>query len=215
MRERKWKEELSAYLDGEADDPAAVEERLRTDPQAAREFAQMRQISQALAKSRKPEVHPAFLTRVMACVSDEPVEQRPRRYLVGLPFAVAALLAIMTGVLLWNSVLRQDVEPRVAQEEVEGVRELAMLDPDLLTAEIQERIAAGSEIEFDDGVIYTLDEGQAEVFTDMPAPPDEEFWNELDRALLAEQDITVAVGSLQGTEEETFRELLREYATRG
>lgn len=68
---RDWQEEMSAQLDGECADPAALAARLAQDPELARTFAQLETVVAQVRRLPEPALHPAFVTRVLAEVREE------------------------------------------------------------------------------------------------------------------------------------------------
>ena len=70
MTEDKILELLSAYLDGESEDPEAVERLLEGEPAVRRRFEVLKAQSASLRDLKLPEVGPAFATRVLAGVRE-------------------------------------------------------------------------------------------------------------------------------------------------
>jgi hypothetical protein len=95
-------EELSAHIDGLAEDPVALDEAMRRDPDLARRYEQMLAISRRLNALPAPDVHPAFVTRVMAHVAEtQPARRAPwwRWAAVG---CAATLIAFVAGISAWR-----------------------------------------------------------------------------------------------------------------
>jgi hypothetical protein len=65
-------EELSAYLDGESRDPEYIARHLQSCPECARHHVQLLKLSGHLQALRGPDVHPAFVTRVVAHTAEIP-----------------------------------------------------------------------------------------------------------------------------------------------
>jgi hypothetical protein len=84
--------ELSEYVDGECRDPDRVARHLQSCPDCARRHVELLKLSSHLQALHGPEVHPAFLTRVMAHVD----ETRPARcWLPQVNRGLAALLCVV------------------------------------------------------------------------------------------------------------------------
>ena len=64
-------ERISAYLDGASGEALEVERLIRTDADAAHLYEELSRLSAGMRSLPAPDVHPAFLTRVMAHVRDE------------------------------------------------------------------------------------------------------------------------------------------------
>ncbi|MDZ4859209.1 MAG: hypothetical protein SGI88_09490 [Candidatus Hydrogenedentes bacterium] len=100
MNERdmnRMHDELSAFLDGEAENTDAIKDLIARDAGAAKLYAEMSVASAQLKSLAAPDVHPAFTTRVMAQVRDEraPKLDRSRRWTFArLSMAAAAGLCI-------------------------------------------------------------------------------------------------------------------------
>ena len=90
-------EMLSAYLDGEAEDPGPVRRLIEQDPEAARLYGEMKRLSNRLGALPEPEVPAQFLTRVMTEVREE---RAPRtwRYAATVA-AMAAMVLIILGMV--------------------------------------------------------------------------------------------------------------------
>jgi len=65
MKDKRLLENLSAYLDGEADDPEQVERLLREDQDAACYYLELTRISQSLRALEPPAADPHFAARVV------------------------------------------------------------------------------------------------------------------------------------------------------
>lgn len=93
-------EMLSAEVDGSAGDPAALEAALRAYPDLERRLRQMKTLSARLRELPAPDVHPAFVTRVMARIAEEP-QPRATHWLRWLPVPLAAAVAVVIGFALF------------------------------------------------------------------------------------------------------------------
>jgi len=83
--------ELSEYLDGECRDPERIARHLQSCPDCARRHVELLKLSGHVRMLRGPEVHPAFVTRVMA----HALETTPARaWLPRLATRLAAVLCI-------------------------------------------------------------------------------------------------------------------------
>lgn len=65
-------DELSAYIDGESRDPEFIARHLQSCPDCARRHVEFLKLSGHLKALSAPEVHPAFVNRVMAHTADIP-----------------------------------------------------------------------------------------------------------------------------------------------
>ncbi len=107
-------DELSAYIDGEARDPARIARHLQGCADCARRHLQLLKLGAHLRTMSLPDVRPEFATRVMARIAEQESAPAPfRRRRIVDAMAVAALVALCAGLFsLW---LRQDRETAPAQ----------------------------------------------------------------------------------------------------
>ncbi len=126
MSKEKWNDELSAFLDGEARDPARIQRLIAEDPELAARHQQFAKISEHLRTLPAPDVRPEFLTRVMAHVREqESAPARPAWWRFVLPVATLAMLAVVAG-SMWRN--RAD-SPATADPPVATVSHPVVGDP--------------------------------------------------------------------------------------
>ncbi|GMU91031.1 MAG: hypothetical protein AMXMBFR4_00890 [Candidatus Hydrogenedentota bacterium] len=210
MNRKRFDEELSAYLDGESDDPEAVARLLQKDADAARRYMEWSKLSAHLRALPPPQVHPAFATRVVALARESSAPHRPPRlaWLYGL--AAAALFAVI--VAPWA--FRQEsavpaLDPRVAQvlesreQSGETIESLAsVLDermPEDWDAVVDESLELASE-SVDD---YTTVLASVAFLRDDPGQFE------------YEGSVDIEMGLLTDNELNTLKSLLDQYAERG
>lgn len=94
-------QELSAYLDGESREPERIARHLQSCPACARRHMELLKISARLQAMKAPEVHPAFLTRVMARTVEAPPA---RSWIASLAprFAAAACVIGLGLAAVWQ-----------------------------------------------------------------------------------------------------------------
>ena len=99
MRDDHVLHELSAYLDGECPDPERVARHLDACPDCAARHRELEALSAGLRGLAPPEVHPAFVTRVLGAI--EAPAAGPRRWrafrLGGVFAAMAGLAVVVVG----------------------------------------------------------------------------------------------------------------------
>lgn len=164
MRNDKLRDELSAYLDGEARDPDRIQRLLQEDPEAAVRHAQMAKLSQHLKALPEPEVRPEFLTRVMAHVREQEVTpRRPVWIQFGLPVAAFAMLALVAGVIaLSGNEAIAPVEDNVAlvSNPMPTFADVDLTDDEVVVTQLAAMFARG-EIETE-ALGYYFTEGEVE-----------------------------------------------------
>lgn len=112
-------EELSAYMDGESRDPEYIARHLQSCPECARHHVQLLKLSGHLQALRGPDVHPAFVTRVVAHTADIPrarvwFPQFSTRWAAA--FLVLGLIA--TGAWTWRPDSAVPAQPEHAVQRV-------------------------------------------------------------------------------------------------
>lgn len=158
--DRRRREEISAFLDGESSSPEAVERLLRDDPQAAAYHRELADLSRTLRSLEAPDTHPAFVTRVMAEVAETDMRRPVPRWLtIGSPaVALAAVLLVLAytaspwyaGAPLAPHGSSAGLTAGSGSSDVGDGRLLAELDVSRLTELIEDRIASGEDASLSD-----------------------------------------------------------------
>jgi len=213
MSDKEIWQELSAYLDGEAADSEGIARLLESHPEYARQFDALRRLSHQVKSLAPPEVHPGFLTRVMA----EVAETRPARasWLVrfGAPLATAgaAVIVVLVGAVVLRAVFAPEAPVELAGNGGAVTAEEALFEA------LEARAAAGGDIDawaeasffdFDDAT----DVSTEDLITGLAA---EDWFDELVLAWEADEDLDTIIGALNDYERATFNELLQSYREEG
>lgn len=163
-------EELSAYLDGEADDPLGVAQHITECPECAERYHGLRALSECLQEVPEREVRPEFLGQVMARLNGVPIDRNLRyaapRWRVATLTALAATLLITLGLQIFRSpepgmrgpttsaipsaAVVSDQEERLAAVLTGVVDEKAVSSEELLAALAEEDWFAVAEPDFED-----------------------------------------------------------------
>ncbi len=192
-------EELSAYLDGEASDPAAMARILAQDPEVARRYAQMSALSTRLRSLPAPEVPPAFATRVLAHVREDAEGVRtswfsPRRLawgLAGAGFIVVLGVSVLLFVRSGPPAHEQEANPMMASLQDLG---FDSMPPDMPPPEYGEIYTVAPEVEYE-GTLASI-----------------EWLEQEEDAYTATADLDTMLGSLSDAEIQAFKTLLADYA---
>jgi len=96
-------EELSAYIDGEAKDPARIARHLQFCESCARHHMQLLKLSANLRALPPPETRPEFITRVMAHVAETGVRHGRFSWGVAVPALVFAAAILLAAGLAWRN----------------------------------------------------------------------------------------------------------------
>ncbi len=141
------KNQLSAYLDGEARNPEAVRRHLRVCPECSRELEALREVSGAFQALEQPEDNPAFVTRVMACVRGEPVPAARWRIGWRPVCAMAASALLITGAWLAAERMAPPEQPAEQLSAVEWITQEFPAPPQELTAPEFRAAASGGALD--------------------------------------------------------------------
>ncbi len=201
----KQRNELSAYLDGEACPLNDIEQLLREEPEAARYVAELKQLSARLHTLPAPEIHPAFATRVMARVKNERMEHRRPWARVWLPVAAAAVFLLMAGGYWLQTETGQglsgtevvqpapDMLAEAIESRIETSEDLPSIEPLLLTPDADAVFLPPSEQE-ETVVLAALTDFSPSVLDSTPA-----------------DDLETMLDSLSDEESQTLYALIAEY----
>ncbi len=147
MNCRDVKEELSAYLDGEARDGRAVAHHLEQCPACAQRHRELRALSLALRALPTPDPHPDFAARVLDHVREaSPIRPFPSRN-VRTIVSWAAVAAITVGAaLVWHWQRPRPVQPVVAHGPASGDVLSPSISPVTLEKDLARRLAWGEPL---------------------------------------------------------------------
>lgn len=211
MREKRFWQELSAYLDGESADGERIGRLIQKDSRVARRYMELRKLSSHLKALPETEPHPAFVTRVMGGVQE--VSQVARgswaRKVFAAAVTVCAVLVVSTAVFMgaWN--WRPAAHLSRSNEEV-----LLAVDTEVLTDAIAARPERAEGLYDITAHSYINDIAEyppSEELLDVLACAD--WLDSVATAFEAQDDLDAIVGALDETDAKTFRELLMKYAT--
>lgn len=200
MNEKRLQEELSTYLDGEHADPEAMAHLLHSDVSANRRYREMTDVSNRMRSLSPPDVSPGFVTRVMIQVDEAPDRRRASRLVPALSFAAAALLLVAGAVVALHV------------RNGEEASNWAQVDEESILSEIEMRLAGGTvlsetELEYAEATPNAADN---EIDAWSVVFGSDEWLDTLLSASEADLESDSMFGTLDETETEIFRELLRQ-----
>lgn len=206
-------DELSAYLDGEADDAEAIGRHLSQCVTCAQRFMELSKLSAHLKALPEAEPHPAFANRVMAHVqASTPTRRWGPVELAFVGTAVMVLLVASAAVYFTTAYSGSNgVRERVAYVDWQ------QLNPDALVEEIERRISEDNEIAFQEGLLVSdtesyLDETGEELMEILAGV---DWLPTFENALDASADLDLLFMGLDETETEILRGLLVDYTQGG
>lgn len=207
MTEDKILELLSAYLDGESEDPEAVERLLEGEPAVRRRFEALKAQSASLRDLKLPEVGPAFATRVLAGVREERLKRHRGWMPLVLPLAaVAAVVVVLGAVYLATETPPQTSTPTFAND----MQKWRTMDPEMLDAALFERLAA------DPQALDELDSAYDAAIIDEPLDVTELYTlDEIAEVMQDDAGLDELIEELNPDEKAAFRQLLIAYAMEG
>ncbi|HRI87139.1 MAG TPA: hypothetical protein PLJ47_07625 [Candidatus Hydrogenedentes bacterium] len=217
---QKLQDELSAYLDGEADDPAHIARLIAEDADVARVYAGMQRLSSQVKSLAAPEVHPAFATRVMAHVREaEPVPSAPRhvwRWSLIAVSAAAALFAVTFAPSFFTDpqlAPSDELNGQVAQVlEMRAMPENALLIA-LESEPMDSETRGGWEDDAESYMNFAQDATLEQEYVDLVATV--AALTHDDMPLDDDGDVYEAMESLNDAERGALRQLLSDYAEGG
>lgn len=143
------REEISAYLDGEAKDAQSIARLIAESEDASKDHLAFAELSSRIRNLEAPEVHPAFATRVCAAIE----EQRERgritwRIPAGLAAAAAVLLVAYVSINSTGTNTPQTPAHIFASQPVETpAPDFTGMDEDTLLAEFDRRLTEDSNVQ--------------------------------------------------------------------
>ena len=205
-------DELSAYIDGEARDAARIDAHLAHCAECARRYEELSKLSEQIRALPVPEIRPEFVTRVMAGLREA---DAPRSWWMRLRAPLAVSCAAAIALLIAAAYLRGTVPPRpVAPSQARGP---AVSSEDTLASQLERRLATNPDalatVLLGEGGL----EGDEEVSSDdlLAALPDSDWFRSLAGAVEEDEDWYALVETLNASELEILKGLIREYEKEG
>lgn len=206
----RLREDISAYLDGEAKDAQSIARLIAESEDASKEHLALAALSARMRNLEAPEVHPAFATRVVAAVE----EQRSRRTIGWrIPTAIsAAAVALLVALVSVNS-----NDSRTTTIETNTVATLPPAetpvfeaDEDALLAEFDRRIAQDAEVQKFVMARFDNTADTADIYTDrlLAAVANSEGAAAAGAAIGYGVDFRTSVQKLDGEEAAALKEIL-------
>lgn len=200
MSQQHVLDQLSAYLDGLAADPAAVETHLRQCSRCATRYAELHRLSLVVQSFEGPQVSAGFRANVLAAIERQP-KRAPWTRLVWAPLASMAVVVL---VVAGFSQLKTD---RTISTAPPGP---AAVDSQSVITELERRAAEGEEVEIalvawsgDPGGLYTVAPDDV-----LPVLADAGYLDGIRDNPVWEDDLDAMILSLENGEAHTFRWLV-------
>ncbi len=237
--EEKWLEELSAYLDGEASDARGVEELVRREPALARRSEDYTRLGALLRSLPEPDVHPAFVTRVVAHAVEAGPAPAWRWWQVLVP-AFSCVVIALVALSVWQA--QPTTNPQLASQAPSQPENITLrkdwTDEESVVGAMETLIDQGVVLEVyagEDGV-EVASEVETETTVEIPAvstePLTAEWGKEIARDVYAyvsdsywlapesevlwfRPDADQEYETLSPPEQQRFMELLRAYQENG
>jgi len=201
-------EELSAYIDGEAKDPARIARHLQFCESCARHHMQLLKLSANVRALPPPETRPEFVTRVMAHVAEAGV--RPGRFSwgVAVPAVVFAAAILLAAGLAWRN---RTPETTPSPQPIASVTRWN--DNETVVNAIENMIARGADVSLfeDTGEDAAELFGEASVDDVIDALALASWRDAAPEEWYGEEDFFSAFEALDSGEQEALRAELNEY----
>ncbi|MBI1317863.1 MAG: hypothetical protein GC168_02805 [Candidatus Hydrogenedens sp.] len=216
MKKHDWTEELSALLDGEAAQPDAVQRAVSEDADLRARLDEYQRLGDAMRALPKPDVHPAFATRVMASIQEIEAAPAPVRSLRWWWAAAGLGAAAMLALVLNQGGVNAPAVPKVelAENPSPVVIEEPVSEETAIVARMAERMESGEEIalyeapeETADGVAEPgwLDRVYEEVYAQL------EYYGDTNEPLLYDDSFIEMMDELDAQQRQALDLLLQSY----
>lgn len=162
------REDISAYLDGEAKDAQSIARLIAESEDASKEHLAFAELSARMRSLETPEVHPAFAARVVANIQEQ---QNRRRLLWRIP----AGLGVAAAVLLVAYISLNTASTRIPNTEADNIASLPApvpapnfsgMDENALLAEFDRRVTEDSNVQQFVMARFDSPTETAEIYTD-------------------------------------------------
>lgn len=132
MKSQKRWEDISAYFDGEMDNPAEFERLLEEDADARQRLEHIQNLSRQIQILPEPELNYSMAPRVIARLEDAPSSTFSWWFRVGTPLAAAASLVAIVAVAALSMLQTPGVSTNTPGEML-AVAELPLVEEDIET----------------------------------------------------------------------------------
>ena len=140
------RDELSAYIDGEARNPERIARHLQSCPDCARYHLELLKISTHLRALHAPDVAPAFTTRVAARAAGLP-RRRFFEWRLAPRFAGAVCAAVLAGVFVLRLLPESPAVDQTAGQHKPVWVDVTWRDDELVVNEFRRLMDAGVDLE--------------------------------------------------------------------
>jgi len=205
-------DELSAYLDGEADAPERIAVHLQNCPECAHTYEELKKLSEQIRTLRALDVSPAFLTRVVAAIgANAPrAQQGWPRFAVPLALAAALALIVIGGIFYVQSPPPVELPSPVAVKE-----NLVEPDPVIELTELENEWGIDEDAGLSE-TAYSLGVAPEPTVDEMVVGlADTEWFDVLASSWETEDDIDTLLQALDDEETAIFKQLLQAYEEEG
>ena len=143
------REDISAYLDGEAKDAQFVARLIAESEDASKEHLALAELSSRIRNLDAPEVHPAFATRVCAAIEEQRERSRIAwRIPAGLAAAAAVMLVAYVSLNSTGTITAPTPGEIIATQPAETpAPDFTGMDEDTLLAEFDRRLSEDSNVQ--------------------------------------------------------------------
>ncbi len=140
---KRVREDISAYLDGEAKDASSIARLIAESGDASQEHLAFAELSARLRSLNEPDIHPAFAARVVATI-EEQRDRRPARWRIPAFIGVAAAM-LLVAALSYDSL--QPVTPLINVVNTPAAVPAPAVDENTLMAELERRVSEDSDVQ--------------------------------------------------------------------
>jgi anti-sigma factor RsiW len=204
---KRVREDISAYLDGEAKDAQSISRLIAASEDAAKEHSAFAELSARLHSLDEPDIHPAFAARVVAAVEEQRDRRRAAwRLPLGLSTAALALAVAIVSI--------QSAQPRTSRAPAGAVAALAPApaapNEDLMLAELERRVSQDADLQHFFTARFDNAPQPADLYTErlIAAVAGSRSGAAAGEAFAHGMDYRAAVQRLDDTQADAFKQLL-------
>lgn len=209
--------ELSAFVDGEAKEPIAVETHIAQCQSCRDTVAGMKNMSHSLGSLPAPDVHPAFAGRIVATLEERPAPRRVRSMPWVFTFAGVAAMGLLVASAYLPIALRGENAPMQVTlvNDSQTAPSLELRDEATLLAEF-DRVFADNDSAFTNAMLQSYAaEPIPEILDDefiVMALADNQVIDSVTNEWAVANDIRSIVNNMNESETSLFKQLLTDSA---
>jgi hypothetical protein len=143
---KRVREDISAYLDGEAKDASSIARLIAESGDASQEHLAFAELSARLRSLNEPDIHPAFAARVVATI-EEQRDRRAARWRIPAIVGVAAAMLLVAALSYDSLQTVAPVTPVLNVANTPASLPAQAVDENTLMAELERRVSEDADVQ--------------------------------------------------------------------